>query len=308
VANRSRTKELYNQVLAAVRTYGPNFQKVGQVAGVHRETVRKLYEVGWPDREGCGPIRRRLEMDEVIVRAARAGADPEKQVEAAQQILTTSLHAAREDALDAADVLGRASKEAGKLEERAKDILKQAEERLEEVEKLARARISEAEKAAQATMGNAELQAKRHMAKLLQDAKVDTAETLADEANAAKMGRKAALGAVAIAALVCRDAQVIATQARAAIGDLSKMSPINAIRITREMVRLVEAAEKALILALQAERLRQNQPTEVLGITSMDSSLEEREIKMRAVQRAIAKQRGLSVVPAPVPPKQEKAG
>jgi hypothetical protein len=64
------------------------------------------------------------------------------------------------------------------------------------------------------------------------------------------------------------------------------------------MVKLVESAEKAVILALQAERLRVGQPTEVIGIQSADGGMEEREIKLKAVLRAVerSKARKLSLV------------
>jgi hypothetical protein len=193
------------------------------------------------------------------------------------------------------------------MEAKAVAALEEARMKLAEVEALSRAKIEETERAATATMARAELEAKSRLSELLQRGKVDAAETMADEANAAKFGRKAALSAAAIAALVLKDAQAIAQQLRAAMGDLSKLSPLNAIRLAREMVRLVESAEKSVILALQAERLRVGQPTEVIGITGYDTTIEEKEIKVRAVARALdrAKQKrnGLVAVPAlpPVP-------
>lgn len=289
--NRPRTRELYNAVLAAMRVHGTHFGLVSKITGLNRHTVRKLYERGWPDKEWGAPLKEQLDMDVTIVRAARAGADPEQQVDLAKHMLQTSLAAAQEDAKDSMDALEKASKKAAELEERAKGLLEQAAKRLEEVENLAREKMEETDKAAQATLGRAELDAKRHMAELLQRAKVDAAETLADEAQGAKFGRKAAMAAVAVAALVLRDAQVIAQQVRTALGDFSKMTPMQAIRIMREMVRLVESAEKSLILAFQAERLRLGEPTEVLGIKGTESSLEEKEIRLEAVQRALAKQR-----------------
>lgn len=287
-----RTKERYNTVLAAFRQLGVKFTQVSKLVGLHRHTVQQLYSRGWPDREGCLPIKKQLEMDQLIIRAARANADPEEQVAIAQQVLGVSLGAARETALDAADMLGKAALKAQEMQERATAMLADAEKKLEAVEELARLKVSDAEKAALATLQKVDIEAKQRMAKLLADAKVDAAETLADEANAAKFGRKAAMSAVAIAALVLRDAQTIAKELQVAItGKISTLSPLQAMRVAREMVRLVEAAEKSVILALQAERLRVGQPTEILGIQSADASIEEKEIKLRAVARAIQKQK-----------------
>jgi lambda repressor-like predicted transcriptional regulator len=295
---RPRTKEWYNIMLAALRETGGNFAQARKRTGVDRATLRRVWEHGWPNVEGCLPVKDVLQMDRLMVRAARAGADPEEQVAVAQQVLTNSLQAAREDAHDAASMLANASKRAQEAEAKANAMLDDAVKRLAEVEELARSKVSDAEKAAAATIASADIQAKQRLAELLQRAKVDAAETMADEANAAKFGRKAALGAAAIAALVLKDAQVLATQLRAALGDLSKLTPVQAIRVAREMVKLVESAEKAVILALQAERLRIGQPTEVIGIQSVDGGLEEKEIKLKAVQRALerAKAKGMTLV------------
>jgi hypothetical protein len=295
---RPRTKELYNAILAACRQVPGNYTAAGKLAGVDRNTVKLACERGWARVEGCLPIRDVLQMDMLMVRAARAGADPEAQVEVAQQVLGAALDEAHSNAKDAATMLANAAKRAQAAEAKANAMLDEATKRLAEVEELARSKVSDAEKAAAATMASADIQAKQKLAELLRMAKVDAAETMADEANAAKFGRKAALGAAAIAALVLKDAQLIASQLRLALGDLSKLSPVQAIKVAREMVRLVESAEKAVILALQAERLRVGQPTEVIGIVAADGGLEEREIKLKAVLRAIdrAKSKGLTVV------------
>lgn len=295
---RARTKDLYNLILSAYRQVGEIHTKAAKLAGVDRLTARRCFTDGWPELEGGLPIRVQLEQDRILLRAARASADPQGQAQSAAQVLAVSLEGAREGAKDAAEMLAKAAEKAAAMEARAKEALDHAASRLEEVEALARSKAQEAEVAAQATLARAEIEARSRLADLLAKAKVDAAETLADEANAAKFGRKAALSAAAIAALVLKDAQGIAGQLRAALGDLSKLQPMQAVRIAREMVRLVESSEKALILALQAERLRVGQPTEVIGVQGYDTSLEEKEIKVRAVARALerARSRGLSVV------------
>lgn len=238
--------------------------------------------------EGCLPIKRQVELDQVVLRATRTITDDAQVSQEAADVITGS------------PLLVEATRRAHELEAKARKAMDEAKARLEEVEKLARLKVEGAEEKAQQRLKLAEIEARQKLADLLQKAKVDAAETMADEANAAKFGRKAALSAAAIAALVLKDAQQIAQQIRAAIGDMSKLSPNQAIRLAREMVRLVESAEKSIILALQAERLRVGQPTDVVGIQTLDSSLEEREIKLKAVQRALdrakARQIGLAVV------------
>ncbi len=300
---RPRTKELYDAILRGYRRFGEKHGQAATEAGVTRKTATDCYRSGWP---GVGiPIREQLALDELTVRAGRQ--QSEEAQEASKAGVAALLRESRGDASSAIDALERASKRAQEMEAKAAAALEEARAKLAEVEALSRAKIDETERAAAATMARAEMEAKSKLADLLQRGKVDAAETMADEANAAKFGRKAALGAAAIAALVLRDAQGIASQLRTAMGDLSKLTPINAIRLAREMVRLVESAEKSVILALQAERLRVGQPTEVIGITGYDTTIEEKEIKVRAVARALERQKlkrnGLAVVPAlpPVP-------
>lgn len=297
-ARRKRTKENYNAIVAACRQANGNIREAQRLSGIDRTVIARAYLEGWPTVPGAIPIKDVLQMDMLIMRATRAEADPEEQVAVAQQVLATSLDAARENAKDAAGLLAEACQRAQEAEKKANDMLDRATARLAEVENLARAKMDDTDKAAQATLMGAELEAKRRLADLLQRAKVDAAETMADEANAAKFGRKAALGAAAIAALMLKDASVVASQLRSALGDLSKLAPVQAMRVAHEMVKLVESAEKAVILALQAERLRVGQPTEVIGIQAADGGMEEREIKLKAVLRAVerSKARKLSLV------------
>lgn len=304
---RPRTKELYDAILRGYRRYGEKHGQAAKEAGVTRRTASECFRSGWP---GVGiPIREQLALDELVVRAGRT--QTEEVVEASKAGVAALLKESRGDAASAIDALERASKRAQDMEAKASAALEEANRRLAEVEELSRAKITETERAAAATMAKAELDAKAKLADLLQKAKVDAAETMADEANAAKFGRKAALSAAAIAALVLKDAQHIAVSLRTAMGDLSQLSPPNAIRLARELVRLVESAEKSVILALQAERLRVGQPTEVIGITGYDTTLEEKEIKVRAVARALERQKlkrnGLVAVPGGLPPEPAPA-
>ena len=298
---RARTKELYDAILRGYREHGHKHDPAARSAGVTPRTAKAAWEFGWP---GVGiPIREQVALDQLIARANRVDS-PEVQA-ASSSAVAQLLKDSRGDASGAVDALEKAAARAQAMEACASEALAEATRRLEEVEGLARAKMAETDRASQALMARAELDAKAKLADLLQRAKVDAAETMADEANAAKFGRKAALSAAAIAALVLKDAQAIAQQLRAALGDLSKLPPAQAIRIAREMVRLVESAEKSVILALQAERLRVGQPTEVIGIQGYDTSIEEKQIKVRAVQRALERQaqkRGLSSSLASLPP------
>lgn len=292
MAGIKRTKALYESAAHYLRQYGPKFSKVAAVTGLNRETVAGLWHRGWRSIDGCIAIKELIHKEQLFARAAREGFGSEGlSAIAAADIIKDSITAASVGTATAELMLVNAAEKAEAAEKRAISLMAEAEKRLAEVEALSRKKIADAEAVAMATMGNAETQAKLRLADLLRRAKVDAAETLADEAQASKFGRKAALGATAIAALILKDAQLIASQLRTAMGDLSKLSPQQALRMAREMIRLVESAEKSLILALQGERLRMGQPTEVLGIATIDGGLEEKEIKLRAIQRHLEDKR-----------------
>jgi hypothetical protein len=242
---------------------------VSRLTGWDRRSVIYAYEFGWPEfgPTRCGPIRDTLAELAIGARAARV-----------------------DDALASVDEsqLGEKEKRILDMEKRANEMMDAAQKRLEEVEALANARISDADKAARATMGQAEGEAKRRLAELLSKAKVDAAETMADEANAAKFGRKAAMSAAAIAALMMKDAQGIASALSASPEELKKLPPTTRLRYAETMMQMVATAEKALILSMQAERLRLGEPTEMIGIQTVgDANLAEKELKARVLMKAI---------------------
>lgn len=291
---RRRTRELYDHILAAFREHGNNISAVARAAIVDRATAKRAYDTGWPEMEGCGAIKHVLQVDSVLVRAARASTDDPKASAAAAEVVATS-------------PLGKeVARRADELEERARKVLADAQARLEEAEKVSKAKVETADEQIRQRMALVEVEAKQRLAEVLQRAKVDAAETMADEANMAKFGRKAALAAVAITATTLRDVQKIAGDLKLALdGKIATLAPLVAVRLLRELTRLVESSERAVILAMQAERLRVGQPTEVIGIQSLDSSLEEREIRLRALQRSFDKQKAkLTLInggqPAPV--------
>ncbi len=136
-------------------------------------------------------------------------------------------------------------------------------------------------------LAQADAEAKAKFANLMDKARVDAAEVLADEAAATKFGRKSALGAAAMSAIVLQEAQAMAQQVREAMKSLKDLSPKEAIRIVRDLVVLAKEAQKVVIYALQAERIRVGKPTEVLGVEFTEQSLAEQEIQLEAMRIAL---------------------
>jgi hypothetical protein len=262
------------------------------MAGVDRETAKTAWEKGWKGFQWAPSIKEVFEGEHLLTRAARQ--DLEEKLR---------LNALYED--DAKDAAGKALQQMvdEKIETAARQRLTEAEEKLNQLHALAEEKLKEANVQAKEIQREAEVkaaqrlervehEAKRRLADLLEKAKIDAAETMADEAALSKLGRKAALGAAAIAALMLQDARVIADHLRKALENPGQLTAMQAVKVARELGRLVESTERAIITALQIERLRVGEPTEVLGVQVVeDSSLEEEEVWVEAAAAAIRRER-----------------
>jgi len=69
MAYRLVDKELYDKMVIAYREYGKNFRKVSRVVGAGIKTVRRGWEIGWPQRN-FKPIKDCIFDDQVAARAA----------------------------------------------------------------------------------------------------------------------------------------------------------------------------------------------------------------------------------------------
>ena len=209
----------------------------------------------------------------------------------------------------AAALLNEAHVEAAHLMARAEAVLADAESKKSELEalqakteqkileRLTRTDVAVQERMAEVEARGAELlkerlaaadaEAKAKFASLMDKARVDAAEVMADEAAATKFGRKAAVGAAAMAAIVLQEAQAMAQQVREAMKTLKELSPKEAIRIVRDLVVLAKEAQKVVIYALQAERIRVGKPTEVLGVEFTEQTLAEQEVQIEAMRIAL---------------------
>lgn len=275
MANRKRNKALYDDFLAAFMELGPNFTLVGERLGCDRQTAKRVYHFGWerPSATGTGPkgipgtppIKDVLGARQVALRAAR--------VDEALNVVAEGVPSAAEQALLDAQA-------------KADGILAGAQAKLAEIEALATAKLEDAEKLRQAKLAQADVEARRRLAELLSKAKVDAAETLADEATATKFGRKAAMGVAAVAALILQDARGLVEALKASPDELKAMPPWQRIKYAFALTKLVEGSEKAVVLALQAERLRVGEPTEVIGVQQLTESDDEVDVKLRAVLAA----------------------
>lgn len=280
MANRKRNRELYGEFVAAFKELGPNFTLVAERLACDRQTAKRVYHYGW-EREspvgtgpkklqGCGPIKDLLGAQQIAIRAARVD-------EALAVVADGELSPAEQHLM--------------KAKEQADAILADAQKRLAEVEVLATARLNDAETVRQAKLANADIEARRRLSELLAKAKVDGAETMADEATATKFGRKAAMGAAAVAALMLQDARGLVQNLSCTPEELKLLPPWQRLRYAFALMKLVEAAEKSVVLALQSERLRVGEPTEVVGIQTLGGEVDEVDVKLKAVLAAREKRR-----------------
>jgi len=309
------TPECYERLLRAFSIHGSNITAAAKTAGVNRVVAQKAWERGWLGIPWAKPIHLVLGFgnldSEIVAKEDKLkGLDREALIRAFRQSMSEypeEVLAADPDS--AASQMARASAEADALLAQAEAALadaeakkKELEEAQAQVEKTIHQRLAQTDRAVQERlaqvevrseellkerMAQAEAEAKARFANLMDKARIDAAEVMADEAASTKFGRKAAVGAAAMAAIVLQEAQAMAQQVREAMKSLKDLSPKEAIRIVRDLVVLAKEAQKVVIYALQAERLRVGKPTEVVGIEYTEHSLAEQEIQLEAMRIAL---------------------
>lgn len=309
------TPETYEKLLRAFSIHGSNITKAAATAGVSRVLARRAWDHGWTGLPWAKPIHLVLgfgnaEPEAVAMEAKLAGLDKEHLIRAFRQAMSEyppevlaaepnspaaqiARQAEEADALlaHAEAVLADAETRKRELEDAKAQAEKSINERLAQTDAAVQERLAKVEQQSaellKQRLAQADAEAKAKFANLMDKARVDAAEVLADEASATKFGRKAALGAAAMAAIVLQEAQAMAAQVREAMKTLKELSPKEAIRIVRDLVVLAKEAQKVVIYALQAERIRVGKPTEVLGVEFTEQSLEEQEIQLEAMRIAL---------------------
>jgi hypothetical protein len=238
-----------------------NHFRAAKEAGCDRATAKRGWEKGWP-YEWAPPIQNVLKDEHVYLRAARQLA-----AEEADQLVAVKLAEIESDAvrkLEEANIAFEASMVA------KADADTYVARRMEEAESKAKARYNE----------------------LLDKAKVDALETMGDEANMTKMGRKAAMGSVFIAASFFQNAKLIAEKFQKAF-EQAEWTPAQALKAGQMLTALTKQANEAVRESLENERRRVGKPTEIFGIASVDATeeqvVQEMEIELDAVHEALAR-------------------
>lgn len=168
-----------------------------------------------------------------------------------------------------------------------------ARELLETASAGAKREVAVAKEQAAQILADAERQAKEKMAELYRKAKLDSAQAIADRAQMLSLGRKSTIGAVALSALVMQNVQDISKQISEAIKNGGFKTPGAAIAAGYALTRMVESAERALLLHIQTENLEAGKPTEIMQVTSPadEMNLEETEKRLKQLQLAIERKK-----------------
>lgn len=257
MARRAITLEFYTALVAAYREMPGNHFRAAKQAGCDRATAKRGWERGWP-YEWAPAIKEALKEEAVYLRAARQQAQEE-----ADKLVAVRLAELEADAVR-------------KLEE-ATAVIESAAQTKAEAEAYMARRMEEAERKAKARYNE-----------LLEKAKTDAIETMAEEVTMTKLGRKAAQGAVFIAASFFQNAKVLSEKLVKAFGE-ADMTPQQALAAASMLTRLTREANEAVRTSLENERLRLGEPTEVVGIVQAgdDKTVQEMEIELAAVAEAI---------------------
>lgn len=88
----------------------------------------------------------------------------------------------------------------------------------------------------------------------------------------------------------------------------AEFTPLQWLRVTRELTATGRMVTEALHLTLQTEHLALGQPTEILGLMPMEVTLEEAQVEIRAAQEALERVRRKRALPAPAPQLAEAGG
>jgi len=273
--------EFYNALLAAYRESPNNHFRAAQKVGCDRQTAKRGWERGWPN-DWSPPIKDALKEEHIYLRAARQTAAEE----------SDKLVAVKLAEIEAGAVL--------KLQE-AQIKLEMAEQSAADADAYYTKRVAEAERTAKARYNE-----------LLDKAKVDALTTIGEEAQMSSMGRKAAVGSTYIAASFFQNATVLAAKFTKAFANADDWTPKQAMMAAMLLTKMTQQANEAVRTALENERLRLGQPTEILSVQSVTTdpqSIAEMEIELSAVHDALNRIKNKSadapvgdspVAPAPV--------
>jgi len=259
MGNRPRTQEFYNQLVEAYRGAPGNHYRAGNIAGCDRQTAKRAWEIGWPF-PWAPPIKDALSQEHVILRAARQQASEEAEKVVAVRIAE----------LEA---------EAVKVVEEANARLEAADMKKAEAEEYLRQRVEEAE-----------VKARARYQELLEKAKVDALETQTEEVQLSKMGRKSAQGLMFLSFSFLQNAKLLAERFNRAF-TATEMTAQQALSVGMMLARLTKEENEAVRLALENERKRVGDPSEVIGLSmttqAEDAPLEEVRIQAEAVLEAL---------------------
>lgn len=259
MGNRPRTQEFYNQLLEAYRGAPGNHHRAAAIARCDRMTAKRAWELGWAF-PWAPPIKDALSQEQVVVRAARQQAQEE-----ANRVV-----AVRVAELEA---------EAVKVIEEANARLEAADMKKREAEEYLRQRVEEAEQKARARYNE-----------LLDKAKVDALESQAEEAQLSKMGRKSAQGMMFLSVSFLQNAKLLAERFNKSFS-ATEFNAKQSLQLGLMLARLTKEANEAARLALENERKRVGDPSEVIGLSvttqAEDAPLEEIRIQAEAVLEAL---------------------
>lgn len=263
--SRKITPEIYEKLVNAYRELGVNHRIVSESIGcIHYVTARKLYQHGLPS-QNMDPIRKVLAEEKIAARAGR--------VRRRIQIMTSR------SKMDAEAHIRKA-------QEQAQEILKASKE--------------EADAYVAKRMSEVEAEANKHMVETLETlkdknaARIDAMEQQSDEALLCRISRQNVLAAQAFINVSWKNAKVLATVITEAVQN-GELNAKQALAFSKDLIHSTKEVNEATKLALQMDRLRTGDPTDIVRVDSEPLNIEEaaRDIQHIANQFELAKRRGL---------------
>lgn len=235
--NKVLTQKVYNLLIDAFRKTPNNSSQASMAVGISPPTAKRGWYFGWP-RQGWKPIKDVLKEE--------------------QQLARSIIWEGEE----------QAKKRAAEIEARAHEMLRSTEEQVADKQ-------VKAEQEYTAKLEQAERDIKQRLADTLDKAKLNAAETMAAEAQISKSARGTALSLMSISANIFsnRNLPVIINLINTALSSPTAMTPREAANLLRAFGRFGIDVNQTGKLALDIERERLGQPTEVVQINLENMSL-----------------------------------
>ena len=303
MALRVIDRKTYNRLVAAFLQYGPVWNAVSKDTGVSRDFAKTAFHVGWADRhDWARPIATVLAEQATEVRAQLAKQEiDEAEVDRRLAEEREARLAARRkaDREQAAANQAKAKAEAQRLiaaaeEKAAADTVAERERALDDAD-ATRRRIAEqaVRERDEATRARATKEAAEEAER--EKARQQALEARTQEAQMVRLARGAAIGTLGGTMRLMPALAKLADQLRAAV-EAGAIPVDKAANTINQISRTVKDATVAAQVVIELERLHVGAPQAIIGVVQHEISVDEAASAVQEAEAALQRARSLGLV------------